>query len=86
MGKAEDSSSIDEKIKLLFEILKSIKDRRLELLNNFTRLSTSCLGNVNDLCKITDLLVAIIKQIDEEKSDLDVKTLDYLFRCLNKEN
>ena len=84
LGKADDSSSIDEKIKLLFEILKSIKDRRLELMNNFTRLSTSCLCHVNDLSKISDLLAAIIEQIDQEKDDLDVKTLNYLFRCLQK--
>lgn len=84
MRKAEDSSSIDDKIKLLFEILKSIKERRLEMINNFTRLSTSCLCHVNDLSKISDLLVAIIEQIDQEKEDLYSKRLEYLFRCLQK--
>ena len=43
------------------------------------------LAHLNDLSNVSDLILAIIKQIDEEKCDLDVKTLDYLFRCLSKD-
>ena len=43
------------------------------------------LEHLNDLSNVSDLIAAIIKQIDEEKCDLDVKTLDYLFRCLSKD-
>ena len=43
------------------------------------------LEHLNDLSNVSDLIAAILKQIDEEKCDLDVKTLDYLFRCLSKD-
>tara|TARA_Y200000002_G_C22096444_1_gene420891 strand:- start:201 stop:467 length:267 start_codon:yes stop_codon:yes gene_type:complete len=85
MEKADDSSSLDNKIKNLFEILKSMKDRRLEFISCFTKISTFSLEHLNDLSNVSDLIAAIIKQIDEEKCDLDVKTLDYLFRCFSKD-
>ena len=85
MQKADDSSSLDNKIKNLFEILKSMKDRRLEFISCFTKITTFSLEHLNDLSNVSDLIAAIIKQIDEEKCDLDVKTLDYLFRCFSKE-
>ena len=85
MGKADDSSSLDNKIKKLSEILKSMKDCRLEFLSNVTKISTFTLKYLNYQSEVSDLIAAIIEQIDEEKCDLEVKTLDYLFRCLSQD-
>ena len=85
MEKADDSSSLDNKIKNLLEILKTMRDRRLEFISNITKISTFSLEHLNDLSDVSNLIAAIIKQIDEEKCDLDVKKIDYLFRCLSKD-
>ena len=85
MKKNNSSDSLDHLMAKLTKKLSKITRSRAEFIECVAKFPLVSMQLCEDLSETSDLLISIIKAIDNEKGELSAQKIDYLRRCLNED-